>query len=136
MKTRKNQYEQLSSVKTCKPSLKGLQSSGFTGSEKIIKLDAIHGGGTTAKTISLADFRRLIIFAASKGKPQAIALLDAIVDVGLDDWFCGHFDQIPLSLGEKRHLFYRTYASTINWLEEDRGDWRVIEEQQRFLQNN
>lgn len=116
--------------------LKGLQSSGFTGSEKIIKLDAIHGGGTTAKTISLPDFRKLIIFAASKGKPQAVALLDAVVDVGLDDWFRGHFGQRSLTLDEKRGLFYHTYSSTINWLEEDREDWRVIEEQQRFLQGN
>ena len=113
--------------------LKALQDTGFTGLERIIELDSIGGGGTSANTVSISDFRKLIIFAASKGKPQAVALLNAIVDVGLEDWFRLSFGQIQLTLEEKRDRFYKAYAATIDWLEEDREDLRMIEEQELFL---
>lgn len=110
-----------------------MQSAGFTGSEKPVKLDSVNGGGTESKTVSLSDFRKLIIFAAKKGKPEAEALLDAIVDVGLEDWFRLAFGQEQLTLEEKRDRFYKAYAATINWLAEDRREWALIEEQELFL---
>lgn len=116
--------------------LKALQSAGFTGLEKYIELESVKGGGTSASTLSLADFRKLIIFAASKGKPQAVALLNAIVDVGLEDWFRLAFGQEQLTLEEKRDRFFKAYAATINWLVEDRKEWAVIEEQELFLSGN
>lgn len=115
--------------------LKVLRDSGFTGLEEFIELDSIRGGGTTASTLSLPDFRKLIIFAAKKGKPEAEALLNAIVDVGLEDWFRLSFGQEQLTLEEKRERFYKSYAATLDWLKEDRGDWRLIQEQERFLLN-
>lgn len=113
--------------------LKALRDAGFTGLEEFVELDHIRGGGTTASTLNLPDFRKLILFAASKGKPQAVALLNAILDTGLEDWFRLSFGQEQLTLEEKRERFYKSYAATINWLEEDRQEWRVIEEQERFL---
>jgi hypothetical protein len=116
--------------------LKALQSAGFTGSEKPVQLESISGGGTESKTVSLSDFRKLIIFAAKKGKPEAEALLDAIVDVGLEDWFRLAFGQEQLTLEEKRDRFYKAYAATINWLAEDRQELRLIEDQELFLAGN
>lgn len=113
--------------------LKALRDAGFTGLEEFVELDHIRGGGTTASTLNLPDFRKLILFAASKGKPQAVALLNAILDTGLEDWFRLSFGQEQLTLEEKRERFYRSYAATINWLEEDRQEWRVIEEQEAFI---
>jgi len=112
---------------------KALQDTGFTGLEEFIELDHVRGGGTTASTLNLPDFRKLILFAASKGKPQAVALLNSILDTGLEDWFRLSFGQQQLTLEEKRDRFYKSYAATINWLEEDRKGWRVIEEQEMFL---
>ena len=113
--------------------LKALRDAGFTGLEEFVELDHVRGGGTTASTLNLPDFRKLILFAASKGKPQAVALLNAILDTGLEDWFRLSFGQEQLTLEEKRDRFYRSYAATINWLEEDRQEWRVIEEQEAFI---
>lgn len=113
--------------------LKALQDKGYTGSEKPVQLDSIRGGGGEAKTLSLSDFRKLIIFAAKKERPKAEALLDAIVDVSLEDWFRVAFGQEQLTLEEKRYKFFKTYATTINWLTEDRDDWELIAEQERFL---
>lgn len=114
-------------------SLKALQDNGFTGSEKVVNLDLINGGGATAKTLSLQDFRKLIIFAASKGKPKAAALLDAIVDIALEDWLRLSFGESTLDLVERRQAFYSSYVHSIDWQQEDRLDWQVIEDQQLFL---
>ena len=113
--------------------LKALQDAGFTGLEKSIERDSVKGGGTSASTVSLSDFRKLIIFAASKGKPEAIALLNAIVDVGLEDWFRISFGKEELTLEEKRDRACKTIAATMNWLAEDRREWALIEEQEMFL---
>lgn len=112
---------------------KALQDKGFTGLEKPVQLDSIRGGGTEAKTISLSDFKKLIIFAARKERPKAEALLDAIVDVSLEDYFRIAFGQQTLTLEEKRDKFFKAYSATIDWLTEDRSDWELIAEQERFL---
>ncbi len=98
-----------------------------------MQLNSINGGGTEAKTLSLLDFRKLIVFAAKKERPEAEALLDAIVDVSLEDYFRIAFGQQTLTLEEKRDKFFKAYSATIDWLTEDRSDWELIAEQELFL---
>lgn len=106
---------------------------GFNGVTSEIEVSGSARGTTKADTISLKDFRQLIRLAAKKGRPQAEALLDALLDVGLEDWFRLAFGQEQLTLEEKRDRFYKAYAATINWLAEDRREWSLIEEQELFL---
>jgi hypothetical protein len=66
--------------------LEALTAKGFTGLQKTVDLPTVRGGGDSAKTISLSDYRQLIVFAAKKGKANAEALLDAILEVSLEDF--------------------------------------------------
>jgi hypothetical protein len=75
--------------------LKALRRAGYTGLAKSVALPSINGGGRSAETISLSDYKKLITFAAKKGKAQAEALLDAILDVSLEDFARAAF-AIPL----------------------------------------
>jgi len=109
---------------------------GFTGVASPVEVTGSARGTTISETISLKDFRQLIRLAAKRGKPQAEALLDALLDVGIEDWFRLAFGQEQLTLEEKRDKFYKAYAATINWLAEDRQDIRLIEEQELFLAGN
>jgi hypothetical protein len=113
--------------------LEALRGEGFTGLAVPVELDSINGGGTRAETLSLDDFTALVFFAAIKGKKQAIALQRALVRVGVEDWFRLAFGEDQLTLEQKRAQFYKAYAATINWLEEDRAEWNVIAEQEVFL---
>jgi hypothetical protein len=106
---------------------------GFNGVASSVEVLGSARGTTVADTISLQDFRQLIRLAAKRGKPEAEALLDALLDVGLEDWFRLAFGQEQLTLEEKRDRFYKAYAATINWLAEDRREWALIEEQELFL---
>lgn len=115
--------------------LKALKDKGYTESDTLVAMDSIQGGGTRAKTISLLDFKRLIIYAAKKGKPHAEALLDAIIDVSLEDWFRLSFGQEQLTLEEKRERFYINYCHALDWHAEDQSDWELIEQQEMFLMN-
>jgi hypothetical protein len=111
---------------------KALCSAGFSGiSEKVATPS--NGGEQVSRSILLKDFNRLILYAASKGNPEAVALADALLSMSLTDLFRDTFGERPLTLDEKRAAFYRSYAATINWLEEDRQEWRVIEEQEAFI---
>ncbi|HEY9824854.1 MAG TPA: hypothetical protein V6D19_05360 [Stenomitos sp.] len=106
--------------------LEALQSAGFTGYSQSVEID--NGRGSTrSETLSLQDFRKLAIFAASKDKPLALALLNAIVDVGLEDWFRLSFGIEQLTLEEKRDRFYKSYAESINWLEQDKAEVKYLE---------
>lgn len=109
---------------------------GFNGVASSIEVSGSARGTTVADTISLQDFRQLIRLAAKRGKPEAEALLDALLDVGIEDWFRLAFGQEQLTLEEKLDKFYKAYAATINWLAEDRQDVRLIEEQELFLAGN
>lgn len=113
--------------------LKALQEEGFTGLQKVINLDAVRGGGTKAKTLSLKDYRTLIMYAASQGKPQAVAMANALIDTSLEDFFRLSFDQSPMTRTERMGMFDRSYIESINWKEEDEMDWEMIEEQENFL---
>lgn len=107
----------------CKP-MKALCAIGF--SQNIQKtVSPAQKRGNVAKTISLRDFNRVIAYATSRGKKAAIALQLALTEVALNDFFRDAFGEPPLSIDQKRELFYKAYASTISpqhWREMDRED--------------
>ena len=113
--------------------LKALQGIGFTGFSEEIDLDAINGGGTKATTISLSDWQRLKIYAAQQGKMKAVALL-AYQSLSSDaDLFTDAFALPRWTVEQKRAMYCAELSKNINWLEEDRQEWRVIEEQEAFI---
>lgn len=105
--------------------VKTLQGFGFTEKTQKVVTQSIRGGGSEAETISLDDFNRLIVYATSKGKKAALALQLSLTKLALNDFFRDAFGDTPLSIDEKRQLFYETYAATIspeNWREMDRAE--------------
>ena len=90
--------------------LKTLQGLGFT--EEIQKV--VTKSGRPPETISLRDFNRLIAYAVFDGKKAALALQLALTEVALNDFFRDAFGEMPLSIDEKRRLFYEAYAATIS----------------------
>lgn len=98
--------------------IKALRSIGFT--EEIQKV-AIKSG-RPPETISLRDFNRLISYAVFDKKPAALALQLALTELSLTDFFRDSFGEPPLSVEEKRKLFYEAYASTIS-----PEDWRAMD---------
>lgn len=110
---------------------------GFSGVAFSVHVPSSNNFGyIKADTISLQDFRQLIKLAAKRGKPEAEAFLDALIDIGLEDWFRLSFGEDQLSLQEKRSMFYKVYAQSLNWHEEDQEDWKLIREQELFLDEN
>jgi hypothetical protein len=113
--------------------LKALQGIGYTGLPLDAELDSINGGGTKATTISLSDWQRLKIYAAQQGKMKAVALL-AYQSLSSDaDLFTDAFALPRWTVEQKRAMYCAELAKNINWLEEDRQEWRVIEDQELFL---
>ncbi|NJL91560.1 MAG: hypothetical protein HC916_18590 [Coleofasciculaceae cyanobacterium SM2_1_6] len=101
-----------------------LQGLGFTQETLKIVSETIRGD-REAETISLRDFNRLISYAVFDGKKAALALQLSLTEVALNDFFVDAFGEPPLSIEEKRRLFYEAYAATIspeNWREMDRED--------------
>ena len=83
------------------------------------------GNDIPAGTISLDDFNRLIVYAVSKGKKAALALQLSLTRVALNDFFRDAFGEPPLSIEEKRRIFYEAYAAAISpegWRQMDRKD--------------
>lgn len=114
---------------------KALQGRGFSGDVSEVTTPSL-GGNQKSKLISLKDFNRLILFAASKGKTEAVALADALLNMSMVDFFRDTFGQRQLSIEEKRQQFYLDYAASLtrdNWLEMDRIDVKVIDDQLRFV---
>jgi hypothetical protein len=104
--------------------LKALQSLGFTEETTKIVTET-QRGDRQAETISLRDFNRLISYAVFDAKKPALALQLALTEVALNDFFRDAFGEPPLSIEEKRQLFYETYARTISpedWRQMDRED--------------
>lgn len=114
---------------------KALQGHGFSGQISEVVTPSL-GGEQASKLISLKDFNRLILFAASKGKTEAIALADALLNMSMVDFFRSEFGYRPLTIEEKRTNFYKAYAASLtrtDWLEMDRIEVMVIDEQLRFV---
>lgn len=104
-------------------SIKALRGLGFT--EQIQKVvSETSRGDRVAQTISLQDFNRLIAYAVSQGKKAALALQLALTTLALNDFFRDAFGEPPLSIEEKRRLFYEAYAATIS-----PEDWRNMDRQ-------
>jgi hypothetical protein len=84
-------------------------------------------------TLSLDDFVLLVAYATSKQKKEAFALQLALTKMAVNDFFRDAFGLSPLTIDEKRSLFYKDYAKNIDWSLEDLLDWKLIEEQEWFL---
>ncbi|MCU0570082.1 MAG: hypothetical protein MUF49_26350 [Oculatellaceae cyanobacterium Prado106] len=85
----------------------------------------VTNSGRPPETLSLRDFNRLISYAVFDGKKAALALQLALTEVALNDFFRDAFGERPLSIEEKRQLFYETYAATISpeeWRRMDREE--------------
>jgi hypothetical protein len=104
--------------------LKALQGLGFTEETQKVVTNSDRGG-RPADTLGLRDFNRLIAYAVFDGKRAALALQLALTEVALNDFFRDAFGEPPLSIDEKRRLFYETYAASISpeeWRQMDRKD--------------
>lgn len=105
--------------------LKALQGLGFT--EQTLKVvTETSRGDREAQTIGLRDFNRLISYAVFDGKRAALALQLALTEVALNDFFRDAFGEPPLSIDEKRRLFYEAYAASISPEEWQRMDKEEI----------
>jgi hypothetical protein len=105
--------------------VKSLQGMGFTENILQVVTQPIQGGGSRAQTISLEDFNRLIVYGVLDRRPAALALQLSLTKIALNDFFRDAFGERPLSIDEKRQLFYETYAASISpqqWMEMDRMD--------------
>lgn len=105
-------------------SIKALRGLGFTEETQKVVSETIRGD-REAQTISLRDFNRLISYAVFDGKKAALALQLALTEVALNDFFRDAFGETPLSIDEKRKIFYEAYAATISpedWRQMDRED--------------
>jgi hypothetical protein len=105
--------------------VKALQGLGFTEIIEQVVIPPIQGGGSQAQTISLEDFNRLIVYGVLDRRPSALALQLSLTKIALNDFFRDAFGERPLSIDEKRKLFYETYAASISpqqWMEMDREE--------------
>lgn len=107
--------------------LEALQGMGFTGYhiEASVARDG-KSGASLVDTISLDDFCVLITYAVQQKKLQAVALNVAFLKIPITDFFRDAFGDDPLSMEEKRLLFYKAYSKAVNWLSEDRYDVRSL----------
>ncbi len=105
--------------------VKVLQAMGFTGKIQKVVTQSIQGGGREVQTIGLRDFNRLIVYASADGKESALALQLALTELSLADFFRDAFGETPLTIDEKRRIFYETYAATIS-----PDDWRAMDKEE------
>jgi hypothetical protein len=112
--------------------LKALRGLGFTEQIEEVVRESERGARVVRTillrsrcAIGLRDFNRLIAYAVADGKKAALALQLALTEVALNDFFVDAFGEPPLTIDQKRRLFYEAYAATIspeNWREMDRED--------------
>ena len=116
--------------------MKSLQGLGFSGQTQKVVLPDMRLNSESPSTISIPDLSALILYAASNGKPQAIALNKAMVNMSLIDFFRDGHGLRPLSIDEKRDQLYKAFAATLtaqDWLEWDRSDAKAIDDHLEFL---
>jgi hypothetical protein len=104
--------------------LQPLLDSGFSG-KTISQVRVTKTGEREERTINLKDFIRLLRYADKQGKQSAGAILDALSELSLIDFFRDAFGDVPASIDEKRRIFYKTYAASISpeeWRQMDRED--------------
>lgn len=103
---------------------KTLQEKGFTGITTK-QLRETKRGAREERSISLKDFIKLLRYADKQDKKSAGAILDALSELSLLDFFRDAFGEEPLTIEEKRRIFYEKYASRISpegWRAMDRED--------------
>ena len=105
--------------------LKTLQGYGFDAYTSEATVERPQGGTTTVGTIGLDSFNICIVYGVQQKKKAALALQLALTKMALMDFFRDAFGEPPLSIAEKRRLFYAAYAATISpedWRRMDRLD--------------
>jgi hypothetical protein len=104
--------------------VQALLEAGF--SDKTQELTAQSNRGNTFKdtTIDLDDFNCCIIYGVQSKRKAAIALQKSFTKLALNDFFRDAFGEPPLSIAEKRKLFYETYAASIS-----PEQWRYMDKQ-------
>lgn len=119
--------------------LKALQGMGFnvfTDIEEVVIDDSNFRGTLKAKTIDLDGLDVLLDYAVKQGKPQAIALNRALRRETLIDIIGDAFNLPERTRKERVKNFILEFARQLtreDWLEMDRDDVRMIEEQLRFV---
>ena len=111
-------------TRTGNKTLKTLQGWGFDGYTVNAIVDRPQGGTTDVDTISLDAFNICIVYGVQSNRKASIALQLSLTKMALMDFFRDAFGETPLSIDEKRRLFYQTYASTIS-----PEDWRTMDRQ-------
>ena len=104
--------------------LQPLLSTGFS-CETVPQVRTTKTGEREEHTITLKDFIRLLRYADKQGKKSAGAILDALSELSLLDFFTDAFGEPPLSIAEKRRLFYESYAQSIS-----PEDWRQMDREE------
>ena len=104
--------------------LSTLKNIGFSSYTEPVKAMSVKGGWFEDNTISLDDFQCCIIYAIQAKKKAAVALNRGFTKLALIDFFRDAFGEPPLTIAQKRELFYQEYASTIS-----PEDWRRMDRQ-------
>jgi hypothetical protein len=102
-----------------------LRGLGFSENSEKVTAQSKRGNDYEDTTINLDDFNCCIIYAVQAKRKAAIALQKSFTKMALNDFFRDAFGEPPLSIAEKRRLFYETYAASISpehWREMDRDD--------------
>lgn len=103
---------------------KSLRGLGFSEKIQEVSAQSTQGNFYDDRTITLGDFNTCIIYAVQRKKKAAIALSRAFTKLALIDFFKEAFGETPLTIDEKRKLFYEEYAKTIS-----PDDWRTMDKQ-------
>ena len=104
---------------------KALLGIGFSDKTQKVTGQSKQGNAFEDTTIDLDDFNCCIIYAVQKNKKAAIALQKSFTKMALNDFFRDAFGEPPLSIEEKRRLFYEAYAASISPL-----DWYRMSRQE------
>jgi hypothetical protein len=105
--------------------VKELRGLGFTENIEKVIAQSSQGNLLDDSTIGLKDFNRLIAYSTFKGKKAALALQLSLTELSLTDFFRDAFGDLPLTIEEKRRLFYESYAATIS-----PEDWRQMDREE------
>ena len=103
---------------------KALPIAGFSG-ETTTEVRLTKTGYREERTIDLRDFMKLLRHGDRQGHASAGAMIDALGEMSLIDFFRASFSKRPLTIDEKRDRFYKTYAASISpemWRQMDREE--------------
>jgi len=121
--------------KNGKKALKALQEQGFTGCQIEVQISS-ERYGTRSQTISVRDFIKFVTWdAITNRRSESIVLLAAFGETGLERILDDLFSNRSLSyLDEKIKYFERwTNEDLQEALAYNREDWKIITEQELFL---